>query len=441
MSELSSIINVVIQTESAGVPRESFGVPLILAPHASIFGSAVTKEYADLGEMEDAGWLSTDGGYMAAEAMFSQEPKPERVILGKLTAPTQKYRLIPTVGNSVVFNGTINGTAFTFTADASGTVAEATAGLKTAIDALAISGVTTTDNGTSLDVQITAGKFFSVVVSPALSRRSASPMSVAEITADPGVAADLAAIANERDDWYAIVSPFRSKTLADLIATYAEAHEKLYVVATSDSAVMNTTVSGTDDVGESTASLNRTMVLFHEDPAEFFDAALVGISLPQDPGAEKWNLVRLSGVAVSSLDSTQRTNLASKKVTHYRSLGGLGYTQGGKVGSGEWTDIIRLRDAIKSDLEVACFNVLGGSRKVEFTDGGIARVASAVDSVLKSYQDQDPQAISEYTVTVPLASDVSDANKAARTLTDLKADATLAGAIYIVSPLRITLAL
>lgn len=61
-------------------------------------------------------------------------------------------KVTPVAQNATSYSVTINGTLFTYVSDASATVAEITAGLKTAIDA-GSEPVTTTDNSTDLDIE------------------------------------------------------------------------------------------------------------------------------------------------------------------------------------------------------------------------------------------------------------------------------------------------
>lgn len=429
---LQDIVNVTIQTETAGVPRASFSTLLILSPH-QLFADRI-RFYTSLTGMVSDGFTSTTPEYKAAAAAFSQTPRPERVAIGKLlNRPTQQFELTPTAANSTAYKVKVNGTEVTFTSDGSATVAEITAGLKTAVDALSVTGLTTTDTGSLLRFTMTTGLFLSLEVDPAT---MSSLLSLVQNHADPGAAADLAAIKLVDNTWYGIVNLFNSKLMVEAIAGWAESETapKLFVAQTQDSPVINTSVSGTDDVAEAlqSSARMRTAVIWHSKTDAFADAAWAGRLLPTDPGSESWALKNLSGVTACQLTTTQKTNARAKYVTTYFSVGGTGRTDNkmGKVSGNEWIDIIRLRDAIKSDIEVDVTNVLTAQDKVPFTDPGIAAIQAAIAGVLEKYVGTGGIARSPaYKVTVPKASAVSTADKAARTLTGVKFDATLAGAI------------
>lgn len=82
------------------------------------------------------------------------------------------------------------------------------------------------------------------------------------------------------------------------------------------------------------------------------------------------------------------------------------------------------------------------NRKVPFTDGGIGLIEGVMDSTLKDGQDiggiapteydDDDNPIYGYSVTVPKASDLTEAERKSRKLTGCKWSARLAGAIHAV---------
>ena len=93
-------------------------------------------------------------------------------------------------------------------------------------------------------------------------------------------------------------------------------------------------------------------------------------------------------------------------------------------------------------LGVNVFNALKTNRKVPFTDGGIGLIEGQMEATLSKGQtvggiapteyDSDDNEIPGYTVTVPLASDLTEAERKSRKLTGCRYTARLAGAIHIV---------
>ena len=111
--------------------------------------------------------------------------------------------------------------------------------------------------------------------------------------------------------------------------------------------------------------------------------------------------------------------------------------------SGEWIDVIRFRDWLKTDMQTRVFNILKGNRKVPFTDPGIGLIEGAMEKSLKEGQDMGGIAPSEYDsddnlvpgyqVSVPRASDLTEAQRKSRKLPGCKYSARLAGAIHAVN--------
>lgn len=87
MSDLNDIIKVVISRESKAISIASFGTAGIISEFLT--SKTITafdryREYASTNEMLDDGWLSTDSEYKAAQILFSQNPKVNKVMIGRL---------------------------------------------------------------------------------------------------------------------------------------------------------------------------------------------------------------------------------------------------------------------------------------------------------------------------------------------------------------------
>ena len=81
-SYLDAICNITIDTGGAQVTREGFGRALILAN--ADWQTALTGLYTSLADMVAAGCNPVLPEYLAAAALFSQNPKPKDVKIGKL---------------------------------------------------------------------------------------------------------------------------------------------------------------------------------------------------------------------------------------------------------------------------------------------------------------------------------------------------------------------
>jgi hypothetical protein len=445
---LSDIVTISISTASAKVTQAGFGVPLILAADAPSGFIERVRFYSDLAEVA-TDFASGTATHDMAAALFAQEPGVVEVAVGRLALkPTQRWALTPTAANSTKYEMEVNGHLISYTSDGSATVTEIIAGLKTAIDLLSL-GITVSDQTTYMRIVAnTAGAYFSVKVL----NSTLANLKIAQDHADPGAATDLDAILVEDSSWYCILNPFNSKAMALAIAAWAESNKKLFVAATQDSDVVNLAL-GSDTGGSETvagaaktAAYFRTALMYHPENGEFADAAWVGKVLPSDPGSETWAFHTLAGVDVTTLTSTQHTNATNKLVSTYQTYAGLSLTGVGNQTSGgmgrvsgnEFIDVIRLRDWTEARMSEAVIAAKAQAaalgRKIPFTDNGIAVIQGKLEAILAAGVKvggfaADPAPV----VTVPKASEVSDADKALRKLTGIKFDATLAGAIQVTS--------
>lgn len=162
-----------------------------------------------------------------------------------------------------------------------------------------------------------------------------------------------------------------------------------------------------------------------------------------DPGSETWHLKELAAIVPSSLSADQNKQLEEKNINRFMRYAGCNCTIGGTMVSGEWIDVIRFRDWLKTDMQTRVFNILKGNRKVPFTDPGISLIEGAMEKSLKEGQDMGGIAPSEYDsddnlvpgyqVSVPRASDLTEAQRKSRKLPGCKYSARLAGAIHAVN--------
>lgn len=418
---LNSIVSVVITSATAAVTRRGYGVPLILSATA-LFAERV-RTYEELADLVSDGFATTSPEYKAAAAFFAQSPRPEKVKVGRRALlPTQRYTLTPTVANSHEYAVTIDGTEYTYTSDANATATEICDGLRAA--AAAVVGVTLSGTTTFIATASTAGTWFSV-------EASSDDFAIACDNADPGVATDLAAILLADSDWYGIVSTHKSAAEIAAIAAWVESNERLFCAASSNTDIIGV---GAGDVATTlkTAAYARSWVLYHPDPGEFADAAIMGRCLPLTPGSETWKFKTLAGISAVTMTPTEQTNARGKRAMIYTTVAGLNITEEGVTASGEFIDVVRFRDWLKSRMQEDVFALLARSQKVAFTDQGVAGIESVVRAVLSEGiaaggLDSDPET---YGVTVPAVADVSLANRASRTLPDVKWRARLAGAVH-----------
>lgn len=422
---LSDIAVVTVTSEGAAVTQAGFGTPIILSVNAA-FAERV-RTYSSLTELA-ADFDATDPEYLAATEMFSQEPRPEEVKVGRLVnKPTPVWTITPTAVNDAVYSLEVDGVAYSFTADSTATAAEIVTGLKAA---LAVSDLTEGGTTTLTLTGNAAGVWHAI-------ESTTSPigrLTVAMTHTTSNISDDLDAIALEDSDFYAIINLFNSTADAAAIATWAQANSKVFICQTQETNVIEVSSgSDTTSVAYSLKNSNRTrtMLMYHGNNGAFLDAAIAGRCLPEDPGTETWAHKQLTLTAgASSLTSTQRTNLRAKKCGFFETIGGVGATFDGKTSgsSDTYMDVIRLNDETRSRIEEALVNLALSVSKIPYTNAGIFSVGSTIKAVLERQENKG--AIAQgWVVTVPDIADVPTADKTARELNGVKFDYTVTGAI------------
>lgn len=254
------------------------------------------------------------------------------------------------------------------------------------------------------------------------------------------ITATLARAADEASFYGIHLTSYRDAADIKAAITWTEANEKLYAFEYTDYS----------SCPVSNFSYNRSFGVY-SGAADGYDAAspppenlYAGLALMAKcfgyaPGSETWALKTLSTIVPSRLSSSQKKDLDEKNITTYRRYAKTNVTFGGKTLSGEWIDVIRFRDWLKAEIQTNAFSALHANRKVPFTDPGIGLVEGGIRKALADGQTVGGIAPTEfsrdeeipgYTVTAPLASSFSEAQRKTRRLTNIKWTARIAGAIH-----------
>ena len=494
MGSLSDIVTVNVSLSTVSVLTNSFGIPLIVG--ASQRFPQVQRSYSDVAGMIADGFLATDPEVLAAQAICAQNPRPKTFMVGRRALlPTMQAKLTPSALNLQTYRAVVDGKNADYTSDGTATVAEITAGLKAAIDALApaawaidhayTAGTRVTNDsgkiytcsqsgtsahtggptgmGSAAQTDNTAKWIFSGVVPTVVDASTyltaTSPvaggwfrlavdddpatvghagLAVEWTHADPGIATDLAAIAASDSSWYGACLTTCGTAEVLAAATWTEANGKLLVQATPQTTCATAVLSGATDIAATLAASteNRSPLIFHRDPGEFADAAWMSSRFAIAAGSESWKFAQLSGVTADRLTETMLTNLKAKHCNWVTSFSGVTITGEGTVPSGQFVDTIRGRDAFAADVQASIFAAMvnaGRTGKVPFTNKGIGTIESQLRASGQRFTAIGFFAPNSFQVSVPAASDVSSADKAARSLTGITFTATLAGAVHSVT--------
>lgn len=434
MSNLNDIVSVNISRQSTSVARASFGVFGIIAEFATNKTTttfARTRYYASLAEMTADGWGVYDPVYMAAQKVFSQNPKVERILVGRKDSGDLSFAAALAAiqneednwymftyvdaftstltmsadfvtGNSIVM--TINGVALG--AVSWSTNQQTTMGLlKTAIEA----GIT----GATFTVGSTPFRTATLVVA---GKRATVSMAVTGGASQPTMT-------------YTEASDIVDQDIKD-IAAWTETEQKMYTYNASAAAIYD--AGSTSDIAYflKAQGYTRTFGVFYKDSAvSNIESAWAGEALPYDPGSQTWAFKQLAGVSAYGITAAQRTAILAKNINIYTTTAGVDITEEGKVASGEYIDIIIGLDWLQANLQEEVFSNLVNIRKIPYDDTGITMIAGIVQGVLESAVNAGILQRDSVTLTVPKYADISSADKTARNLPDVTFTALLQGAI------------
>ena len=426
---LSDIVDVTITAATKGISQAGFGTPLFAGYHTAFLDRVRT--YSDLASLVSDGILTTHPIYKMAAAAWAQNPHPNQFKVGRrATAFTQTIDFIPTdTTEGLVYTVTVispdgTSTVCTYTVLALDAVADIVAGLQTPLDA--ITDLTATDNTTKVTCAAdnNGEMFFYQELNAALE--------LTDVTADPGITADLTAIQLADADWYGLAIDSNSEAEITAAAAYIETLSKIAAFNTKDAGVKDTGVS--DDIASDlqTAAYARSHLKYSADHDGYGGAAHLGEMLPTTPGSATWAFKTLEGVAVDNLNVTEQGAVEGKNCNHYLPIAGRNITRWGISPGGEYMDTVRGIDWVEARMQEAVFLVLVNEPKVPFTDSGVDTVRNQMLGVLEQGVTNGFLAADTYFVTAPLVANVSAANKANRLLPDMHFEAILAGAIHTV---------
>jgi hypothetical protein len=449
---LADFSTITVSATAPALTQVGFGTLGILAYHTH--NTDLTRTYTELDQMVTDGFATNSAAYKAAKQAASQTPRVEKwKILRAEHAATVTVKLFPTVTNTTEYAITLeleghSPVLITYTSDSSATATEITAGLKAAIDlvnstGLALDGVTATQTDTNTKLQIVAPTGKALWFSGWRNDR----MSFIDLTADPGIAADIATVRAVDDDWYGFgLADTNSVAAVTVAAGEIETMRKVAGFNTSDTNAYD--LSTTSDVGSvlATNSRVRSFALFDLDRTDGFSGiASLGNLFPFDPGTGPYaggvlNGRTLGGVTADSLTPTQHDNLRTKGYSIYITTAGINHVLGGESGSGEWIDFTRFVDWFVTRLQESLAALQFNNRRVPYDSRGISQVESVLRAMLATglasggIAPKDANG-NEPSVSVPDLSQTTSQDRAARTLNGCKIAFEYAGAIQKVGVL------
>ena len=433
---LSEIVNVSIQAGTVNPARAGFGVPLILAYHTKWSGTEV-RSYTSFSGVSTDFPETHSMPYLAAAALFSQNPRPSVIKIGRLVAPPSDHTLVldfadhpsgQAIKLSVVEN---DGTATAINVAWNTNIATTLADLDTALTALGgldvtiaspLATVVTTTNGEQTHITPTAG--------------TTTICYVRETTTDWDYDDALAAHAVVDGAFYGVLIDSGSPKNIDKAARWCLINDRFFFTGPQY------TKPAQFVSGEFTAGADFTALQANDSAAGLFtrasrntwpEAAWVGVMFPLDPGSATYAFKQLEGVGADTWTSTERTTIdTTNKGNHYAAEAGIGITRPGKAFGGEWIDVTIGLAWLQARLEERLFALLVNNPKIPYTDEGVALVVAEVKAQLREAETRGVLAPG-WACTAGAVADAAPADKAARILRDVEFTATLAGAIHTIN--------
>lgn len=441
---LSDFVDVQITAGTVQPDRAAFGVPLLLAADA---GAVIGVSAVNLGsyafassmrEVTDLGFATGGSVYSMAEAVFRQSPRPPKVMIGALRTAAITQIMHVAIGNPPPVVGTIytfeitgpDGTveAVTYTSIAADTAADVADGLRADAAALTLdvtlSGTTTpliftADNADEVfGYEATGGLANGLILTDSTVDASSYTDALTDIHATSGGA------------FYGVAIDIGAEDALDQAAAWAASNSKLFVGDIVDiglGAISSDTTAKA--ASNDRAAFIRRAGFPGESTFDYPGASWMGDMFSRDAGSATWANKTLEGVPAIDISPTLKAGIEAAGANWYASVAGVGVTRPGVAAGGEWLDVTRGLDWLVARMEERLFALQVNNAKIPYTDAGIALVRSEVEGQLKEAETRG-LIDTGWVVTVPLAADVSVADRAARELNGVEFQARLTGAIH-----------
>lgn len=241
------------------------------------------------------------------------------------------------------------------------------------------------------------------------------------------------AITRENNDFYGVM--ITSKAVEDQfrIAKLVEADNKIFGLSSNEASLLDR--ANDSNILHKLNELNymRSFVIYNSKSSEgvYPEAAWFGLMLTKEAGSATWAYKSLSGVyADNNLSANDISTLEDKNGNYFSSLAGCNVMFGAKMVGGEYIDTVIGLDWLTDDLKMQVGNAIIHSEKIAFTNPGIAVIESMIRNSLSKAASRDIIDRESIKVSMPDIRTISDSDKQARILPDVKFEARLAGAIH-----------
>lgn len=238
------------------------------------------------------------------------------------------------------------------------------------------------------------------------------------------------------DKPYYILSTSHSDANVSAVAAFAESLDKMYVHATQVAGVLVTAT--TTDIGSvlQDAAYDHVLTLYSAAAdSSYAEAGVVGAMAALEAGSSTLEDKTMVGVAVDSLNATQRASCESKNVAYYMPIAGVNSVFNSKVASGQFFDTIVFSDWVKARLAEELYGLLKREsdlgRKVSYDEAGFAKIRQACNRVIEIGKARGSISLDgNATVRLPTRDEVSEADRMNRILPNLVVEIPYSNAVH-----------
>jgi hypothetical protein len=439
MGNVNNYVTVTISKNAAGVTRVGFGTLCVLSQTAA-FAERIRSYSNDAAVAVDFA-NSRSPERRASAVHFGQGTSPKKLKIGRrANKSTLIYQFsVVTVRNLYTYQLAVTGDAFdrtvvSFTSDGTATDPEIIAGLVIALNAVVSKNYTATGAASpgSMTASVAGGWFSVEVINP-------DDLKVVMTHADPGVTADVTAIALADADFYMVYNFTNASAEGTALATWTEANKRIFMCDGCETDTINTAAAGGTDLFKTlnTAARARTYTFWHHRLDQMPGAGLAGRCLPLDPGTEAWHDKTIASVDPTGfMTDTHRANIVARKANGYEPVAGIGVTFQGTMTDGSFLDITRLLDAFAQDASLSIFTAKVNSNKIGYDNPGIRKIANEFRGSINRFAGPT-QGFNADTiqVVVPRSEDIpaGGADRTARILNGISGFVQATGAIAVVN--------
>ena len=367
-------VDVIVKVSKLAAVRKLFDFMCIAGQSTLIPVNDRVRLYYTLAEMDEDGWQGTEPEYLAAELAFSQESKPNRILVGRWD---NTAGAVSTVAIDAAGTGYALGDILTVVqADATGCTLEVTGvgtdGAVTAVRVLTRGSAYTIADGLVTTVAPAGGTGCTI-----------------EITAVGETAVQAAeALRAANAEWYVLIMTGLNSNDATIkqLAAWAETASPatVYAFTTNSTAVLTTS---TTDVFSALKALkyNQTIGMFSTYSAS--PDGIVGViayAMGQMRGklrnsAFTLNFKSITGIPVEAITATQFSNLVGKNGNVYVNRGEYyDWFQNGTMASGYFFDERIYLDKLANDITLNVSDLLNSVPKVPQTEAGVTQIITAI---------------------------------------------------------------